>query len=147
MSYYKIMGDGKVLDVNDVFLRWQKRHGIAVICEPNRGEFICPRDGSAIYHPSWLHDPPEGAVYDGEVDALEISEYEYRQLLEQLNSGDSPVETPDPGGDDEEAGDGEETPKPTVADLKELTETCADLKAQVRMLTECVLEMSEEVYA
>lgn len=155
MIFYKILADGKVLDVNDVFLRWQPKHGVMLVCDPAKAEFICPRDCSGYYHPSWLNKPPEGAVYDGEIDAEEITEAEYRALLEQLEAGGTVVNPePDPGGtggEDTGAGDNETSDsggqqKPTVADMKQLVDTCADLRKQVQMLTDCVLEMSEEVY-
>lgn len=152
MIFYKILADGKVLDVNDVFLRWQPKHGVMLVCDPAKAEFICPRDCSGYYHPSWLNKPPEGAVYDGEIDAEEITEAEYRALLEQLEAGGTVVNPePDPGGEDTGTGDNETSDsggqqKPTVADMKQLVDTCADLRKQVQMLTDCVLEMSEEVY-
>lgn len=155
MIFYKILADGKVLDVNDVFLRWQSKHGVMLVCDPAKAEFICPRDCSGYYHPSWLNKPPEAAVYDGEIDAEEITETEYRVLLKQLEAGetaDNPE--PDPGGTGGEdtgtggdnTGDSGGQQKPTVADMKQLVDTCAGLQKQVQMLTDCVLEMSEEIY-
>lgn len=152
MIFYKILADGKVLDVNDVFLRWQPRHGIMIVCDPAKAEFICPRDCSGYYHPTWLNTPPEGAVYDGEIEAEEITEAQYRELLEALDGGwevDNPE--PDPGGEvqnpeDNNTSDNGWPTKPAVADIKQLVDTCADLKTQVQMLTDCLLEMSEEVY-
>ena len=94
-------------------------------------------------------------MYDGEIDAEEITEAEYRALLEQLEAGGTVVNPePDPGGtggEDTGTGDNETSDsggqqKPTVADMKQLVDTCADLRKQVQMLTDCVLEMSEEVY-
>ena len=155
MIFYKILADGKVLDVNDVFLRWQPKHGVMLVCDPAKAEFICPRDCSGYYHPSWLNKPPEAAVYDGETDAEEITEAEYRALLKQLEAGET-VNNPEPdpggtGGEDtstggDNTGDSGGQQKPTVADMKQLVDTCAGLQKQVQMLTDCVLEMSEEVY-
>ena len=155
MIFYKILADGKVLDVNDVFLRWQPKHGVMLVCDPAKAEFICPRDCSGYYHPSWLNTPPEAAVYDGEVDAEEITEAEYRALLEQLEAGGT-VDNPDPdtgedgsgdtGPGEDNTGDSGGQQKPAVVDMKQLVETCAGLQKQVQMLTDCVLEMSEEVY-
>lgn len=148
MIFYKILADGKVLDVNDVFLRWQPKHGVMLVCDPAKAEFICPRDCSGYYHPSWLNKPPEGAVYDGEVDAEEITEAEYRALLEQLEAGGTVVNPePDPGGTGgDNTSDNGGQQKPAVADIKQLVDTCAGLQKQVQMLTDCLLEMSEEVY-
>lgn len=155
MIFYKILADGKVLDVNDVFLRWQPKHGVMLVCDPAKAEFICPRDCSGYYHPSWLNKPLEAAVYDGEIDAEEITEAEYRALLKQLEAGET-VNNPEPdpggtGGEDtgtggDNTGDSGGQQKPTVADMKQLVDTCAGLQKQVQMLTDCVLEMSEEVY-
>lgn len=148
MIFYKILADGKVLDVNDVFLRWQPKHGVMLVCDPAKAEFICPRDCSGYYHPSWLNKPPEGAVYDGEIDAEEITEAEYRALLEQLEAGGTVVNPePDPGGTGgDNTSDNGGQQKPAVADIKQLVDTCAGLQKQVQMLTDCLLEMSEEVY-
>lgn len=155
MIFYKILADGKVLDVNDVFLRWQSKHGVMLVCDPAKAEFICPRDCSGYYHPSWLNKPPEGAVYDGDISAEEITETEYKALLEQLEAGGTvDNQEPDPGGtggEDTGTGDNETSDsggqqKPAVADIKQLVDTCVGLQKQVQMLTDCLLEMSEEVY-
>jgi hypothetical protein len=155
MSFYKILADGKVLDVNDVFLRWQPRHGVMMICSPEKAQFVCPRDCSAYYHASWLNEPSEGAVYDGDIECEEIGETEYKELLEKLDAGGT-VKNPEPdtgedgsgdtGPGEDNTGDSGGQQKPTVVDMKQLVETCAGLQKQVQMLTDCVLEMSEEVY-
>lgn len=155
MSFYKILADGKVLDVNDVFLRWQPRHGVMMICSPEKAQFVCPRDCSAYYHAAWLNEPPEGAVYDGDIECEEIGETEYKELLEKLDAGGT-VKNPEPdtgeggsgdtGPGEDNTGDSGGQQKPTVVDMKQLVETCAGLQKQVQMLTDCVLEMSEEVY-
>ena len=150
MNFYAILADSKVIDVNTVFLRWLASRGVMIICAPEQAEFICPRDGSAIYHPGWLNKPPDGAVYDGDVDAEEITEAEYKELLARLEAGEA-VDKPDPDpgetGGEEPGGDTGDSGGHTVADMKQLVETCAGLQKQVQMLTDCLLEMSEEVYA
>lgn len=150
MNFYAILADSKVIDVNTVFLRWLASRGVMIICAPEQAEFICPRDGSAIYHPGWLNKPPDGAMYDGDVDAEEITEAEYKELLAKLEAGEA-VDKPDPDpgetGREEPGGDTGDSGGHTVADMKQLVETCAGLQKQVQMLTDCLLEMSEEVYA
>lgn len=154
MSYYKILAGGKVLDVNSVFLRWQARHGVMLACDAADAQFICPRDGSAVWHPAWLNPAPAGAAYDGDVEAVEIDAEEYAALLAQLDTG-SVVENPgenvedaagDAAGDAVEDSGGSSPAAPSAVDIKALLEEQKALKEQVRMLTECVLEMSEEVY-
>ena len=138
MAYYKILTDGKVLDVNNIFLRWQSRHGVMLLCEPHKGEFVCPRDHSAYYHPAWLNTPPPGAVYDGDVDCVEINESEYKELLEQLDAGKivedlSPETEPVQPAVPEESASA--STQPTIADIKQLLEEIASLRESVERLT------------
>lgn len=154
MSYYKIIAGGKVLDVNDVYLRWQASHGVMLACDAADAQFICPRDGSAVWHPAWLNPVPAGAVYDGDIEAAEVDADEYASLLAQLDAG-SVVENPgenvedtagDTAGDAAEDSGGSSPAAPSAVDIKALLEEQKALREQVQLLTECLLEMSEEVY-
>lgn len=141
MPFYKILTDGKVLDVNSVFLRWQPRHGVMMLCEPHKGEFICPRDNSAYYHPAWLNEPPPGAVYAGDIECVEIDEAEYKALLEQLDAGKAVEEEPPaPEESTAPASTNEQTDphpaQPTVADFKMLLEEVGRLREIVEHLKE-----------
>lgn len=78
--YYKVLKDEKVIDVLDqlIFVTYQKKHGIMLLCDQSEAQAIVSSDGSHIWHVNGLyHIPVDG--YDT-VDLVEIDEYEYNQL-------------------------------------------------------------------
>lgn len=148
MSYYKIISNNTVIDANDRYLRWQKRHGILIICEPHEAEFISPRDESAVWHPDWLNTPPEEAVYDGDIEAVEISKDEYAALIEQLDAGKTieNQDTEDGAGEDAVGEPTASEPALSIAETSSILKRINVLEANNQMLTECILEMSELLY-
>lgn len=88
MSYYKIIDGGAVIDANDVYLRYQTRHGILLRCGQENGEFIQSSDGEEVYRAQWLRKPPEGAPEYKTVTAELIDEEEYNEIVEALKLGE-----------------------------------------------------------
>ena len=78
--YYKVIKDGKVIDVLDhlVFVKYQKKHNIMLLCEESEAQAIVSSDGSYVWHLDWLLNIPVDG-YDT-VDLKEIDKYEYEQL-------------------------------------------------------------------
>lgn len=78
--YYKVLKDGKVIDVLDhlVFVKYQKKHNIMVVCEQSEAQAIVSSDGTYIWHINWLYKVPVDG-YDT-VELVEINKYEYEQL-------------------------------------------------------------------
>lgn len=141
MIYYKLLAENLILDVNTIFLRWQTRHSVMLVCKPEDAEFVCPRDGSAFYHPAWLNEPPPGAVYDGDIECVEIDEAEYTELLALLDAGKTvEEELPAPEESTAPASTNEQTEpqpaQPTVADFKMLLEEVGRLREIVEHLKE-----------
>ena len=78
--YYKVLKDGKVIDVLDhlTFVKYQKKHDIMVLCDESEAQAIVSSDGTYIWHIAGLYNiPVEG--YDS-VDLEQIDVYEYNQL-------------------------------------------------------------------
>lgn len=78
--YYKVLKDGQVIDVLDhlVFVKYQKKHNIMLLCEESEAQAIVSSDGSYVWHLDWLLNIPVDG-YDT-VDLKEIDKYEYEQL-------------------------------------------------------------------
>lgn len=78
--YYKVLKDGKVIDVLDhlTFVKYQKKHDIMILCEESEAQAIVSSDGSYVWHLDWLLNIPV-AGYDT-VELVEVDEYEYKQL-------------------------------------------------------------------
>lgn len=78
--YYKVMKDNKVIDVLDnlIYLKWQDKHKIMVLCDENEAQAILSSDNDTIWHERTLYNVPVDG-YDT-VDIEEIDEYEYKQL-------------------------------------------------------------------
>lgn len=78
--YYKVIKDNKVIDVLDklIFLKYQKKHDIMIICNESEAQAILSSDKKHIWHEETLYKVPvEG--YDT-VRLEEINKYEYEKL-------------------------------------------------------------------
>ena len=78
--FYKVVKDNRVIDVLDklVFLKYQPKHKIMVLCNENEAQAILSSDSDTIWHESTLYKIPVDG-YDT-VELVEIDEYEYKQL-------------------------------------------------------------------
>lgn len=88
--YYKVIKNNRVIDVLDklIFLKYQPRHGIMVLCSESDAQAILSSDRNTIWHESTLYRIPVPG-YDT-VDLVEIDEYEYKQL--KVLNGKTPQE-------------------------------------------------------
>lgn len=78
--YYKVIKDGRVIDVLDklVYLKYQPRHNIMVLCHEDEAQAILSSDKNNVWHESTLYTIPVSG-YDT-VTLTEIDKYEYEQL-------------------------------------------------------------------
>lgn len=78
--YYKVIKNNKVIDVLDklIFLKYQQKHNIMVICNESEAQAILSSDNNTIWHEETLRKIPVGN-YDT-VKVEQIDEYEYKQL-------------------------------------------------------------------
>lgn len=149
MNYFKIIADGRVVDVGEIFLRWQEKNRILISCPLEEAQLVQGHDGETIYRVPWLNPLPEEAGSYESVEAAIIDRQEYLDLLAVLEDGEQPIEPeppkqepePEPEPDPEQP---EEEKPMTVAEMRQRIK---ELEARNDMLLECLLEMSEIVYA
>lgn len=157
MNYYKVIKDGEVIDVNHVFLKWQRKHNILLSCEAVEGQFIQSSDGNNIWRVDWLNRLP--ADFPGSyesIEAVEITAEEYEELKEKLELGET-VE--DNTGSEDQPDTGEtETPNETPTEevmsatamrlrIKELEGTVATLVEQNKVIVEQNNTLADELQA
>ena len=86
--YYKVIYNSRVIDVLDklIYLKWQEKHKVMVLCDENSAQAILSSDGDTIWHEDTLYKIP----VDGyETVTLEkIDKYEYEKL-KALNCKDA----------------------------------------------------------
>lgn len=131
MLYVKILSGGEVVGAEALdtpaYVKYQTRNHVVVRCSELDAQGILSKDGDEIYQ---LQDK---AALPGEYKtAVPISMMEYDELGYEDSEDTDPV-VPD-----------EETPVMTRA---ELTAKVQELEETNAMLMECLLEMSEAVYA
>ena len=88
--YYKVIKNNKIIDVLDnlVYLKWQDKHEIMVLCDENEAQAILSSDNNTIWHEETLYKVPV-AGYDP-VQLIEIDKYEYEQR--KMLNGKTPEE-------------------------------------------------------
>ena len=91
--YYKVIKNNKVIDILDklVFLKYQPKHKIMVLCDENEAQAILSSDKNTIWHEATLYNIPIDG-YDT-VEVVSIDEYEYKQL--KILNGSTPEEIVD----------------------------------------------------
>ena len=93
MTYYKIIENEKIIDVNNEFFRFQKTHLNAVKCAPEVAQAVRSSDGEVFYTDSWLKPLPKGVLIK-KAEVMLILEEEYNSLKEQLAVSEVIVPTP-----------------------------------------------------
>ena len=80
MKYYKVLKNDRGVDVLDhlVFCKYQKKHGIMVLCTEEDAQAILSSDGKYIWHIPQLYKIPVDG-YDP-VELQEIDRYEYDRM-------------------------------------------------------------------
>lgn len=78
--YYKVLKDNKVIDVLDnlIYLKWEPKHKIMVLTDENDAQAILSSDNNTVWHERTLYNVPVSGYET--VDAIEIDEFEYKQL-------------------------------------------------------------------
>lgn len=159
--FYKVKQNNEIIDALDGLqcVRYFPVPKLIMRCrEDDNPEGILSSDVSDIWHVEGWPEFPE-VVKDqvaGEVVVVEITKEEYDEIREQLDELDK-IDDPEPDKPAEEEPEPSQDPEPehetimTAAEMreriKELTATVDDLKTTNSMLEECLLEMSEIVYA
>lgn len=83
MTYYKIVKNNEVIDVNNKFFRFLKKRLIPISCTPNDAQVIQSSDGQKYYTADWMKPAPAQLNVEL-VKVFIISEEEYNSLKEQL---------------------------------------------------------------
>lgn len=148
MVYLKIQdADGIVVGVEEIkdpsYACYQKRNNIVILCSEKEAQGILSVNENTIYQ---IHGREKlQGIEEKLLDAFFIDDFEYEVLKNQIG------EMPDNTESSMEDTEIEESKVLTSAELarrvKALEETLAAEQQRNDMLEECILEMSETVYA
>jgi hypothetical protein len=83
MTYYKIIKDGLIIDVNYKFFRYQQKHMNIIRSDEKYAELVQTSDGSTFYRAEWLRPLPKNVHHDV-AEVVIINEQEYVDLKQQL---------------------------------------------------------------
>lgn len=78
--YYKVIKDNRVIDVLNqlVYLKWEPKHKIMVLCDENNAQAILSSDKNTIWHEETLYKIPVDGFDTVRVE--KIDKYEYKNL-------------------------------------------------------------------
>ena len=78
--YYKVVKDGKVIDVLDrlIYFKYQKKHNKMLLCSLDEAQAILSSDEETIWHEESLYEIPVPGYTTVRIE--EIDEYDYKRL-------------------------------------------------------------------
>lgn len=79
--YYKVVKDDMVLDVLDEirYVKYQKKHGIFLICEQKEAVGIYSSNGENVWHLPGLNNIPVEGYDTAELVEIDFAEYKHRK--------------------------------------------------------------------
>lgn len=150
--YYKIIKNGYIIDVNDVFLAWQPKNRSFYHIEPEYAEYIQTSDLQNIYITDWTLPTKKGSPIIDSIEAIIIEKEEYLDLLQKLQDAAPLEHTTNEEAVIEEPQQQEELAPIPIGQIEllqkliALEEQNAKLLEQNIFLEDCILELSQELY-
>ena len=150
--YYKIVKNGYIIDVNDVFLAWQPRNRSFYHIEPEYAEYIQTSDLQNIYVTDWTLPTKKGSPIIDSIEAIIIEKEEYLDLLQKLQSTAPLEHIINDEVTIEETSQQEESVSIPIGQIELLQKLIAleeqntKLLEQNTFLEDCILELSQEIY-
>lgn len=135
MTFYKIIKDNKVIDVNNKFFKFLKKRLIPISCDSNDAEVVISSDGNKYYTADWMKPAPAQLNVEL-VKVFIISEEEYNSLKEQLQLNETIVVEPVQEEIITAAGIVEQPKEETqkVVNIRDLYEEIRQLKEELKSL-------------
>lgn len=150
--FYKIILNGMVVDIQTElrYVYWQEANKLMIMCSEEMANGILSSDGSVIWHVEGFPEFPEGLCQSVIVE--EIEEDEYLRWKERLETAatvteETTEESPAENETTEESKNKDYLSIQDMLTIQELTDKVAKLEKENELLSECLLEMSEKVYA
>lgn len=150
--FYKVILNGMVVDIQTElrYVYWQEANKLMIMCSEEMANGILSSDGSVIWHVEGFPEFPEGLCQTVIVE--EIEEDEYLRWKERLETVATVTEetTEESPAEDESTEESKSKDYLSIQDMltiQELTDKVAKLEKENELLSECLLEMSEKVYA
>lgn len=148
MTCYKMIIDGKVVAVGDHPMKWSPLRHFLVGCSINDAEAIISAVDDQCYTDDWLRKPTAWTPVLAEIKA--IDEQEFDELMALLDDGEEITEAVELVQPEETAVDDTEqpeTPAEHIMTVAEMRSKITELEQHNAFLEECLMEMSELVYA
>ena len=150
--FYKVILNGMVVDIQTElrYVRWQEANNLMIMCSEEMANGILSSDDSVIWHVEGFSEFPDGLCQTVIVE--EIEEDEYLRWKERLETATTETEETTEESPAENATAEESASKAylSIQDLltiQELMDKVGKLEKENELLSECLLEMSEKVYA
>ena len=150
--YYKIIKNGYIIDVNDVFLAWQPRNRSFYHIEPEYAEYIQTSDLQNIYITDWTLPTKKGSPIIDSIEAIIIEKEEYLDLLQKLQNATPLEHTINEEVVIEEVQQPQEPVSIPLGQIELLQKLIALEEQNVKLLEQnifiedCILELSQELY-
>lgn len=153
--YYKIIKDNYVIDICNSWCKLSRK-GNLIECKYDEAQFMLGRaPGYVCYRVEWLMPLPENAQEYELFQAIQITQEEYNNLFNSFYNEEQPLYIEEVENIEEElAEESTEVEAPlkilTYSELakrvNDLTSYCQLLAEQNRLLEDCILEMSQQLY-
>lgn len=150
--FYKVILNGMVVDTQAElrYVCWQEANKLMIMCSEEMANGIISSDSSVIWHVEGFPEFPDGLCQTVIVE--EIEEDEYLRWKERLESATTETEEATEESPAENATAEESASKGYLSiqdmlTIQELMDKVEKVEKENELLSECLLEMSEKVYA
>lgn len=150
--FYKVILNGMVVDTQTElrYVCWQEANKLMIMCSEEMANGILSSDNSVIWHVEGLPKFPEGLCQTAIVEEIEEDEYlRWKERLEAATTEteEATEESPTENETTEESASKDYLSIQDMLTIQELMDKLETLEKENELLSECLLEMSEKVYA